>query len=469
MVVLLVPLLGCLLVVAQSSGSTEARPRALLKMEAYRAALRTGIVECSTRSTKNPDTLYATGRLAGPDVIWTRRGNADGMHGYDEDGTPMGRFREPIKNLMTGDRMWVRQKDSGMVWTLTSPGFVRNVRTLGLGPGLMSALSLSDTMSKDRSPQLKPHSYSEEVSADGLHVVTAESATGVIKLWIDPKRGWSPVRAEQYVDGELLGRSHITLAQYDGVWFPETVTVYVRGYKDGKEPYESVRVLSAEFNRPEHPQRFTPEDIGFEPNTMMVQEKGDRFQTVATGIYDGETFVASVKYVMEDGKRIPYFRHGDKWITREENRELMAQRSGRRAAARAKPDQRTAIERVPETEWEAYTRRFIAKYSLSEPQAEKALSVLKNCQERARRYLSGKRSAIEALEKRARDLRRPDSKSSTADLAKVADKLAKLRKPLDDIFEKQLKPRLDKLPTRAQRKAATGSKDAPARKKTNQP
>jgi hypothetical protein len=34
--------------------------------------------------------------------------------------------------------------------------------------------------------------------------------------------------------------------------------------------------------------------------------------------------------------------------------------------------------------------------------------------------------------------------------------LEELRKPIQDIFEKQLKPRLDKLPTRAQRAAVEG-------------
>jgi len=41
----------------------------------------------------------------------------------------------------------------------------------------------------------------------------------------------------------------------------------------------------------------------------------------------------------------------------------------------------------------------------------------------------------------------------------VEGEVAGMLKPLDEIFEKELKPRLDKLPTRAQHAAAEGVTD----------
>lgn len=107
-----------------------------------------------------------------------------------------------------------------------------------------------------------------------------------------------------------------------------------------------------------------------------------------------------------------------------------------------------------ESEWDKYVQDFIAKYGLDESQKQKAEVILADCKEQAGRYMNGKKSDIERLEAREKELQGSKEKSKAADLAEIGKLKQKLREPIKQIFERQLKPRLDKLPTRTQRKDA---------------
>lgn len=115
----------------------------------------------------------------------------------------------------------------------------------------------------------------------------------------------------------------------------------------------------------------------------------------------------------------------------------------------------------PESRWEQYTREFIERYRLDPGQTQKALDILKDCKEQAGSYLRGKGAQIEALDKRIESSKAeagPDAKERSKVLSELTEARAKLIEPVDQIFEKQLKPRLEKLPTRAQRQAAEAAK-----------
>jgi hypothetical protein len=112
-----------------------------------------------------------------------------------------------------------------------------------------------------------------------------------------------------------------------------------------------------------------------------------------------------------------------------------------------------------ESEWEQYTRQFIEKYQLNDEQTQKALDILKNCQSQGERYLRSKESQLSALEARSQAAAQNPGKDGKSpgrgdEQNKIQQERQKLFEPLTSIFEKQLKPRLDRLPTRAQRKAA---------------
>ncbi|MCK4343005.1 MAG: hypothetical protein KAY37_14925 [Phycisphaerae bacterium] len=105
-----------------------------------------------------------------------------------------------------------------------------------------------------------------------------------------------------------------------------------------------------------------------------------------------------------------------------------------------------------ESEWEKYVRVFIEKYRLNDAQTQKAHSILKECQEQAASHMAKRKSQIEDLDKKIKA--HTGDKKKAKELAKLTDLRAKLLEPIGRIFERRLKPSLEKLPTRAQRQAA---------------
>jgi len=126
-----------------------------------------------------------------------------------------------------------------------------------------------------------------------------------------------------------------------------------------------------------------------------------------------------------------------------------------------------------ESQWEAYVREFIQKYQLDDGQAQKARSILKDCQEQAQRIMQKRKPEIEHLDKKLAALTKANKKDKTQELAKLNERRSKLLEPINGIFERQLKPRLDKLPTRAQRavgeKAGKSPRTRGSSKSTPQP
>lgn len=93
---------------------------------------------------------------------------------------------------------------------------------------------------------------------------------------------------------------------------------------------------------------------------------------------------------------------------------------------------------------------FITRYRLDAGQRESALRCLRRAQEAANQYLTRKRQEFEALEEKR------DAGKLTA--KQTQEQFAKLRRPVDDLFEDQLKPCLEKIPTRRQKVAVAALK-----------
>jgi hypothetical protein len=127
-----------------------------------------------------------------------------------------------------------------------------------------------------------------------------------------------------------------------------------------------------------------------------------------------------------------------------------------RGSGTAKPDQPKFI-----SEWEKYVRAFIEKYQLDDEQAQKANAVLEDCKSQAHRYLRGRKVQIEQLDQQIAELKLAKVKDKSKRLSELNGQRSKLMEPIDRIFDNQLKPRLERLPTRAQRRAA----EAAAKKK----
>lgn len=122
-----------------------------------------------------------------------------------------------------------------------------------------------------------------------------------------------------------------------------------------------------------------------------------------------------------------------------------------------------------ESAWEKYVREFIAKYKLNNEQTQKANTVLEDCEAQAKRYMIGRQEQIEKLDKQIKEQKKArDKKSKSKNLSQLNDKRKKMMEPIDRIFEQQLKPRLERLPTRAQRRAVeAAAKKKPSDKKGN--
>ncbi len=120
-----------------------------------------------------------------------------------------------------------------------------------------------------------------------------------------------------------------------------------------------------------------------------------------------------------------------------------------------------------ESQWDKYVEDFIARYKLDSTQQQKAHTILKECKAQAHRYLKGKKSLIERLDKQAEQLKKSKDKDKRKKLAEIEAQKRKLREPIDRIFERQLKPRLERLPTRAQRKAAQQAEAAKKAKRAS--
>ncbi len=121
------------------------------------------------------------------------------------------------------------------------------------------------------------------------------------------------------------------------------------------------------------------------------------------------------------------------------------------------PDHRPRGQRINEpkastnfaSEWQKYVEEFIRKYQLNPGQEQTARKILRDCQDQAERYLGTRQGQIAKIDAQLATVAK-DPKQGT-DLRSQREKLIE---PIGRIFERQLKPRLEKLPTRQQRQDA---------------
>lgn len=443
-------------------GAAQERPDALMRMEAARERLHTGCVEFSWRSEREGRTVYHTARFGVRGDVLVYRGDDAGSGASTRPGSV-----QPRMTLKLDDDTWVNPGDA-LSAKLFKPGpRVENIwRMRALGVSYWNSFDdLHDSIWRDKVPMPAPRRYSERVE-DGLHVVTAETEYGQINWWIDPNRDWSPVRVTLVQDGVVVRESRSTLREYDGVWFPAAVAFFERGFENGERPAEIVTVLSAEFDRSDHPRFLGPADIGIE--TGMIVElyrpngSSEGFQ------WDGEKPVSLGEFARRE--RAGQLRRGPTHArelarlqsAREQRERAQGQDPAGPGGAAGAPDDLLAYMRAfaslaPDL-WERYTRDFIDRYGLDDEQAARALAILDDCKELAHKHLTAHAAELHRLHESIDQLRAAQASKERLDQA-IAER-DQLVAPLIDIFKKQLVPRLDRLPTRAQREAAEGSSGA---------
>lgn len=451
---------------ATPPGSTARIPSALQRFRQLHDASRIGTARIEWSKMLSRDTpekkMYFTWRCAGDDIISVARGDQDGVLFRTEDGAPAPEigYRQ-VSTLVKDGRSWTYQ-DSALE-AKSAPGndqsraMTLDFRCLGLNP-IYPFMDWDAYFSKY--PDVT-HTYSSE--QDGpLEKVTAWQQQrgedlGRCVWWIDPARDFAVVRAQVYVKDQLSVEFQFDLKQIDGVWFPRRVRQ--RLARSG-ELIEEIEVISAQFNRPDHPVEFTPADIGIEPGTLIVSHDED----------------AAHRFWMWDGHDLAVLRDWAERVAKGEaayGPNLM--REHRRRQARLEAESLDAEGDAPAasrpsfdgggrqrlSKWEEYTCQFVQRYQLNADQSHRAWAILRDCQEQAHRYLDTRRAEIERLE-RAFDSRSTTSPATGGNVrVDVRDKLEALLAPVDEIFSARLVPRLESLPTRTQRASASTAAPPP--------
>lgn len=444
------------------------KPAALVAAERARekTLLRTARLEFSERCTSSggPTTggssrvHYYTWQCAGDAYVTVDQGDEEGVVMRDGDGRPRDDlpYHGPMHFLAKNDELWLHVEDSPSADVFAGSrertDFFRlhDLRRLGLDP-VVFGRDLEEENQRLGRPPLDYQSSLE----DGLQVVTASTFNGYCRWWIDSEKGWNVVRTGVWLDGVQIGETRFILEQVDGVWFPQRIDRYRLAAGD-TEPSSVITVLSAEFNRPEHPQELTPPDIGVEPGTnLMYQDRDD----AGPAIWDGQAAISPDEYRvrLKNGslKRGPTVERALARALQAEPRDAQptSRPTGEGGGTATRPALFFAGERGKtfESQWEAYTRRFIMRYRLNAEQGRKAWQICRNCEALGRSSIEKRRADFDEWQKRKDALA-----SASADEQKKQREALDLRRkelmaPVERIFEERLKPELDKIPTAQQR------------------
>lgn len=434
---------------------------------AYRAGLLTGQLEIAETDyagwtgDQPGRTRYKTIRFAGDRSVIIDRGDEEGIVLRTTEGTP-------VTNLDAGTSPYFQFEAPGEVWNRSenplslvrvrerAPGLCADIRTLGAAP-LPASFDIHDLIWRDnvRNPAARK---CEESVQDGLHVVRVHGSLGTTTYWLDPARGWSPVRVRNDSPDGSWAEARCALERLDGVWFPVAVESYLSRFADGRQPARVVQVQAATFNRPEHAPELTIADIGVE--TGMVMVRTDAGGQESSGRWDGTRQVPEEEF---ERRRLAGELEPSPNFVR-----ALAAEAQRQAQERAgvgseadvplwlTPPAAVEAARHPVgaglSLWEDYVRKFIEKYRLDAAQQQQAVRALRSCQHQAHAYLRRKKADFERLD-RLDAAAGANSTTAGPDRGPASPELRRLLIPIDDIFNKQLKPRLDMIPTRRQRLA----------------
>lgn len=419
-----------------------------------------------------PHSYFYSWCAAGDERIATFWGDEEGVCVREENGRPAKSDREqgPQSTLQRDAEIWQHRDDSIRARVSTAaktvelmPRYERffDMRLLGLDPFGADL----DIESHARDYGINEVIYDSR-QEDNLIVVTAAlPPSGKVYWWIDPNRDYAVVKTASEQDGRRILETEYSLEKIDGVWFPQQIDRY-RMDSAGrriKPAVESIEFLATEFNRPEHPRHFSPTDIGIDTGVNVSYDDPTR----KAGIWDGGAVISIDTYAarLKSGDLKPgpnvirVLRQRAEFPPAEDEpagTETSTSADGRAALgfSGAAARMRTRLT----TEWERYTRDFIRRFELDQPQTERAKAVLAECEERASKLVSDRK---ETLTHWGRQITKPEMQAKASDA--MSRELKELRSALQREFDEQLKPRLDKLPTRAQRAAATAATTQPAK------
>lgn len=440
------------------------RPLALVAFEQTRRALNANRIEwgAAPRGNFEKEITFTSRYAANGDMIFENRGDPEGWTRHSRQ-TLQGYHRLPQLYLVGSDGTWWYEETSVCAdfWKRDGqPSLwddeIRDVRGIGMFPR-SGTMDFGKGIEAIWGTMDDPIVRWTEEQRDGIYVVTGENRIGIRITWhIDPDRGWNAERVVAEI-GNQRWEAVSDLAQFGDTWFPAQ-THY---FEDG-ELTEVITLRSADLDHATTPPRFTPIDIGLEPGMKVSVKNGPR-PVSGQHTWNGEqwiehaTFVADVKAGLRDSGPTVKAQHQRGYF--DSPYLTQAQRE------RAKADRQQSLLRYALTRhndrWVRYVREFITRYNLNTEQQESAWRIHKDCVGAADEVIQRIRNRLEeALNRRAKAVEeaKPDEQE------RADTELKRLREPIDRIFAERLQPRLDKLPTEAQRRAAeqrAGNETAP--------
>ncbi|MCG3127985.1 MAG: hypothetical protein CHACPFDD_02858 [Phycisphaerae bacterium] len=399
------------------------------------------------------------------DMILEQVGDQDGWVRYDESsGKPRSRF--PELYMRNRDGVWhhARTDVRALLWRAVGdlpaedaneppdPGDFRDVRTLGIFPGntvsFRDGITCLSTLGARVADGMEAPlvEWSQSQSGSRYEVVGRLADGNAVRWIINADRGWNAERVE-WVDaaGSVKAECRCELAQCGEVWFPAAVDYY-----SGGTLVESYRVTEAALNRADDAVESSGADLGLESGFNIVpQNFRDPSGHGTLFWHDGRIITfAECKEARRTGAPLGPTLEAKK---RGEHSPYMTPEQIERWERHDREMAFTSAQNKPLTEWERYVVDFCRRFALNDEQQQKAWQILRACQADGGQYLNRHKSDFYKVQA---DFTQARKTGNTDDLRRHNARPSELRRPIDDIFEKQLKPRLDKLPTREQRQAA---------------
>lgn len=426
--------------------SHDGRPSALLALEEFRSRLRKGRVAVSYRHSNSPAKSYVTYLFAGNDLATLRSVTAG-----------VGIAESPVTK--DGPEVWwgrLRLR-SGLFWEYTgythaeqrlprpNQDDVLDVRTIDLWTELTPNAGVHDALWRNRMERLAPVRFAQR-REETLYVVTATNRLGKsayeAEWWIDPARGWSPVRILRRENGKPTIEVRSLHRKFGDVWFPIEVKHFSFQANGTRQIHLEINVDEADFSGSAVPDRLGPNEIGADAGVEVTTDiPGNK----SISVWDGQRLITQQEYAERlrahqfvpgpRTKRVSEFRRKFKPIPAD---------NGRRAFAEGEKSL---------SQWDAYVKAFAKQYDLSSDQVHSAEAVLADCKAKARDYMA---LHAPALQEEGNRLAQRENQIPTKQQARPAGKVLhatlELMGHVDDLFKNDLVPRLKGLLTAEQRK-----------------
>jgi len=442
----------------------------LEKLLAAREFLATGELTWSARKYDADRAMYPnetrfySAKFSPAEVVRVTHGNAAGEVSRSESGNVVTTRLQGT--LWAEGQHWWHELDPILPATVKSAqgSMPYDPRTFGLSasPGCPPASRLRENLGSQKCTEASdgPFTTLRFISEDG-------QAT---QFWLDPERGGAPVRVRtEWANGRRF-EARYKLAERDGVWFPTEAVFYDSEFENGASPTQEMMIIGATFNRPEHPLTLGPEEIGVVSGGALHLRQPDG--SIRPGVWGGDRIMTDEEYsaavragLAADDPRLALSARMNN-LRQGERLQRLLERSGERVdefgrIVKIDPSSDKPRTSMPESEWERYVRAFCEKYRLDEDQRQKAEAILEECKQLAHQR-------ADPLARKIDELNAPDAPPAedAAAVQKRREQTGQLRERIEkittEVFHTDLVPRIEKLPTRAQRRAVDGPASRPA-------